>query len=238
MPESLSPETASDRLTLEEEQVLARRIQGKTKGWRQARQRFIEANLGLVVTIALRYQKSDLPLDDKIQEGNLALMRAVDGFQPGRGKFSSYAGVIIEHAILRACREEGTVRVPEHVHVGVHRGTMKAPAALGDFYPIFEDEVGGMFEHEDQDNSEVARERVSAFLAHVRSLLGTLTEKERLIVSQRLGLDGKRPRMQKEIAERCGLTRGAISMAVSGQVKIGVSGHEPLRRGTSSCSGF
>src|SRR5881227_195567 len=109
MPEALSD---TERLSLEEEQLLARRIQNRTKGWRQARERFLEANLGLVVTIALRYEKFDLPLDDKIQEGNLALMRAVDGFQTGRGKFSSYAGMIIERAILRACREEGTVRVP------------------------------------------------------------------------------------------------------------------------------
>src|SRR4051812_26229188 len=141
MPESLSPETASDRLSLEEEQTLARRIQNRTKGWRQARQRFLEANLGLVVRIALRYEKFRLSLDDKIQEGNLALMRAVDGFQPGRGKFSAYAGTIIEHGIMRACREEGTIRVPEHVHVGVNRGTREAPTALQDFYQILDDEV-------------------------------------------------------------------------------------------------
>src|SRR5437899_1049759 len=99
MPESLSQ---TERLTLADEQVLARRIQGRTKGWRAARERFIEANLGLVVTIALRFEKFRLDLDDKIEEGNVALIRAVDGFQPGRGKFSSYAGMIIEHAIMRA----------------------------------------------------------------------------------------------------------------------------------------
>jgi len=81
MPEALSD---TERLTLEEEQVLARHIQNRTKGWRQARQRFIEANLGLVVTIALRYEKFDLSLDDKIQEGKLGLMRAVDGFYVGK----------------------------------------------------------------------------------------------------------------------------------------------------------
>src|SRR5947199_192867 len=99
MPEALSE---SPLLTLEDEQTLARRIQGKTKGWKEARQRFREANLGLVVHIAKRFERFRLPIEDKIQEGTLALMRAVDGFQPGRGKFSSYAGKIIEHGILRA----------------------------------------------------------------------------------------------------------------------------------------
>ncbi len=161
--------------------------------------------------IALRYEKFRLSLDDKIQEGNLALLRAVDGFQPGRGKFSAYAGTIIEHGIMRACREqEGVVRVPEHVHVGVQRGQREAPAALQDFFSLLDDEVS---EEEERDEAEEAKERVSAFRTHVRGLLDLLTEKERLIVSQRLGLAGKRPRMQKEIAMKLGVVRGAISMA-------------------------
>jgi RNA polymerase primary sigma factor len=198
-------------LTAEEEQILARRIQRKGWGWKQARQRLREANLLLVVHIAGRFSKFKLPLDDRIQEGNLALMRAVDGFQPGRGKFSTYAGGIIEHAIMRACREQsGVIRVPEHVHQSVHRGTREAPAALNDSFSLIDEEIA---EEEELDEAEEARERVTAFKARVRSLLGTLTEKEQLIVSQRLGMDGKKPRMQKEIAEELGLCRGAISMA-------------------------
>lgn len=205
------PKTASKRLRLDVEQVLARRIQNRTKGWRQARQRFIEANLGLVVKIALRYENwTSVDLDDKIQEGNLGLMRAVDGFQPGRGKFSSYAGIIVENGIMRACREQSTsVRAPEHVHVGVARGTRESPPALQDVYQILDEEIS---EEEEIDEAEEARERMSAFRAHVKEMLCVLTDREALIVSQRLGLDGKKPRKQ-EIAERLKLTRGAISMA-------------------------
>ena len=78
---------------------------------RAAEQKFYEANIGLVYMIAQRF-RCKLSFDDRVQEGCVALMAAVRGFDPDRGKFSSYAVPIIERAILRASREDTTVRVP------------------------------------------------------------------------------------------------------------------------------
>jgi RNA polymerase primary sigma factor len=96
----------------------ARELRQLVAAGEAARQRFIAANLRLVVSIAKRYTSvAGLPLGDLIQEGNLGLMRAVDKFDAGKGfKFSTYATWWIRQAITRAMADKGrTIRVPAHV---------------------------------------------------------------------------------------------------------------------------
>ena len=97
----------------------------------RATEQFINANLRLVVSIAKKYQSSDMPFLDLIQEGNLGLMHAVEKFDWRRGfKFSTYATWWIRQAIGRGIDNTSrTVRLPVHAGDQVRR-VLRARAQL------------------------------------------------------------------------------------------------------------
>jgi RNA polymerase primary sigma factor len=101
-------------LTADEEVELAKRIE---QGDAQAKERMVNSNLRLVVSLARRYQGHDLPLLDLIQEGILGLIRAAEKFDWRRGyKFSTYATFWIRQAIQRAIANKArTIRIPVHI---------------------------------------------------------------------------------------------------------------------------
>ncbi len=103
-------------LTQDEEKELAKRVEA---GDVEARNKFIKANLRLVVSIAKRYvnRSPNLSILDLIQEGNIGLSRAVDKFDYRRGfKFSTYATWWIRQAITRALADQSrTIRIPVHM---------------------------------------------------------------------------------------------------------------------------
>ncbi len=101
-------------LSADEEKSLSRAI---SAGDAAARDRMVRANLRLVVNIARGYSGKGLPLQDLIEEGNLGLLRAVEGFDPDMNtRFSTYASYWIKQSIKRALVNTAkTIRVPAYM---------------------------------------------------------------------------------------------------------------------------
>lgn len=117
-------------LSAREEKELARRI---ANGEKEARDRMVRANLRLVVNIARAYAGKGLPLQDLIEEGNLGLLRAVEGFDPDMDtRFSTYASYWIKQSIKRALINSAkTIRIPAYM-VELLSKWRKATAKLDD----------------------------------------------------------------------------------------------------------
>jgi RNA polymerase sigma factor (sigma-70 family) len=126
--EARSEFTTTERIT----PVRKRELRRLTREGDEAATAFVQANLRLVVFIAKKYQRTDLPLLDLVQEGNLGLIHAVQKFDGRRGfRFSTYATWWIRQAITRGIANTSrTIRLPLHAgdllnRVTNHRGDLE-----------------------------------------------------------------------------------------------------------------
>ncbi|GAB4463485.1 MAG: hypothetical protein OHK0029_32200 [Armatimonadaceae bacterium] len=110
----LSRLTRSNLLTAEQEVRLANEI---AQGNKRAKERLVESNMRLVISIAKAYRNSGIPFEDLIQEGAIGLMTAAERFDPSRGyRFSTYATQWIRQSIGRAVDNKAkSIRLPAHV---------------------------------------------------------------------------------------------------------------------------
>lgn len=116
-------------LTAQEEQDLARITRGPDQAAAyEARDQLVRANLRLVVNLAKNYVGRGLPISDLIEEGNIGLLRAVEGFDPDAGtRFSTYASWWIKQAIKRALVGAGQpVQIPSYMVEEISKWRAKA----------------------------------------------------------------------------------------------------------------
>jgi RNA polymerase primary sigma factor len=209
------------RLTPEEEQAIARRV---LEGDQQARKTLIEANLPLVVSIAKHYRYCGLSDVDLIEEGNVGLIKAVDGYDCSEGyRFSTYATWWIKQAIRRALTNTGKfIRRPAYVAERRHRsGHEKAEAssdaaqlATGETEPAEPnlDSIWTLIEGiADQRSKTPEEELLDVFEKElVDKLMEALDEREAEIVRKRFGLGDKEPMTLRKIGEELHLSRERV----------------------------
>ncbi|QDX79819.1 RNA polymerase sigma factor RpoS [Denitratisoma sp. DHT3] len=233
-------------LKANEERALARAVQA---GDFAARQRMIESNLRLVVSIARHYQNRGLPFDDLIEEGNLGLIHALEKFDPERGfRFSTYATWWIRQNIERAIMNQSrTIRLPVHVvkelnqvlrtlrqldtqDGSVHHGPEDVAIVLGK--PVHEVRqiltlpertasldapleidpdltIGDAVADDNEIGPELTLAQVEVE-GLMEGWIEELSERQRLVIERRYGLNGQELETLENIASAMGVTRERV----------------------------
>lgn len=189
-------DTLPPPLKREEEAALILRL---SEGDEEAKSTLIERNLRLVVYIAKRFENTGINIEDLISIGTIGLIKAVSTFKAEKNiKLATYASRCIENEILMHLRKNanrrGEVSLDEPLNTDWDGNELLLSDVLGT--------EGDSIEKPLEDDVD----RDLLFTAITK-----LSERERTIITLRFGLDGRRERTQKEVADQLGISQSYIS---------------------------
>ena len=165
----------------------------------EAKHTLIEHNLRLVVYIAKKFDNTGVGVEDLISIGTIGLIKAINSYDKDKNiKLATYASRCIENEILMYMRKSSSQRNDISIDEPLNTDWDGNELLLSDVLGSDEDSVS-------RDMEKLEEERA------VRAAVSALSDRERLIISLRYGLDGQREETQKEVAERLGISQSYIS---------------------------
>ena len=189
-------DTLPPPLTRDEEAELIGRLD---QGDEAIKSKLIERNLRLVVYIARRFENTGINIEDLISIGTIGLIKAINTYQPAKNiKLATYASRCIENEILMHLRKTSNLKSEVSFDEPLNTDWDGNELLLSDILGTDNDMVIKPVE-DDVDRQLLA------------SALDKLSDRERLIITLRFGLDGREERTQKEVADQLGISQSYIS---------------------------
>ena len=189
-------DTLPPPLARDEEAELIARMDG---GDESVKSQLIERNLRLVVYIARRFENTGSNIEDLISIGTIGLIKAVSTYKPAKNiKLATYASRCIENEILMYLRKTANLKSEVSFDEPLNTDWDGNELLLSDILGTENDLVMKPIE------DDVDRQLLT-------NALEKLSERERLIITLRFGLDGRQERTQKEVADQLGISQSYIS---------------------------
>ncbi|MBO7148363.1 MAG: RNA polymerase sporulation sigma factor SigE [Clostridia bacterium] len=189
-------DTLPPPLDTHEENLVISRLESDPEG---ARQTLIEHNLRLVVFIAKKFESTGIGLEDLISIGTIGLIKAINTFKADKNiKLATYASRCIENEILMFIRKSSQSKSELSIDEPLSVDWDGNELLLSDILCSENDSV--FCDIEQKEEREI-----------IKSALCSLSEREKVIISLRFGLDGARERTQKELADMLGISQSYIS---------------------------
>lgn len=209
--------TFSQPLTAKEEAEYLKQLgTGNEAARRKAKEILVERNLRLVAHIAKKYQNVDEDMEDLISIGTIGLIKAIDSFDAGKGKLSTYASRCIDNELLMLLRSK-----------------KKTSREVSLYEPIGTDREGNeihLLDVIEQEQVDVIdKMEVEDRLSHLTDMIHKkLNDREREIIMLRYGLPDKEETTQKEIGRRLGISRSYVSRIEKKALEKLKAGYEAL----------
>jgi len=218
-------------LTASEELALARMVKN---GDKNAREHFIKANIRLVISIARNFTNRGLSFEDLIAEGNIGLIKAVDGFNAELGnRFSTYATFWIKQTIMIALAGNSIIHIPKYLHdlrksykecklvltddkvpssdqIASHLQITPSQAELLEkvlkITMVNESHISNVHTESDVIETLITGEEIEKLKRSFKSL----TSREAEVLKRRFGLDGYQATTLRDVGNDLGITRERV----------------------------